>query len=235
MGKKAVRTGLKRFKGDGNKTHAPSKPIGKNASFHRSGRWAVLKKNGGKWPVAKKVAKDDKASKKAPRFYPGEDVPKPFDRRNVAKRAKLRDSITPGTVLILLAGRFRGKRVVFLKQLESGLLLVTGPFKINGVPLRRINQAFAIATSAEVSVAGIDTSKFDDAYFAKPKSKSVKNADGFFAAETQKQELSADRKNDQKTVDTKILDAVKKTEFMRPYLNARFSLSKGQKPHAMVF
>ena len=103
----------------------------------------------------------------APRFYASEDIPTPFARRNVAKPAKLKESITAGTVLILLAGRFRGKRVVFLKQLSSGLLLVTGPFKINGVPLRRVNQSFCIATSTKVPLTGVNVDKIDDAYFAK--------------------------------------------------------------------
>lgn len=103
-------------------------------------------KNGGKRLVP---------TSKAPRFYPAEDVRQPKKSRKIAKPPSLRSSITPGTILILLAGRFRGKRVVFLKQLDSGLLLVSGPFKVNGVPLRRVNQAYVIATSTKVDLEGI--------------------------------------------------------------------------------
>ena len=41
------------------KSHAASKPVGRSASYKRSGAWAVKAKNGGKFPVHKKAAKPE--------------------------------------------------------------------------------------------------------------------------------------------------------------------------------
>lgn len=134
--------------------------------------------------------------------------------------------------MILLAGRFRGKRAVFLKQLASGLLLVTGPYKINGVPLRRVNQAYVIATETRVDVAKVDVTKIDDAFFAKKKDgKSGK----FFTDAAKKEPIAAARLAAQKQVDGALLSVVKKTAFLPHYLNAKFSLTNGQYPHNLKF
>ncbi|KAF8897625.1 ribosomal protein L6e-domain-containing protein [Infundibulicybe gibba] len=187
-------------------------------------------KNGGKRLVP---------TTKAPRYYPAEDVRQPKKSRKSPKPTRLRSSISPGTILILLAGRFRGKRVVFLKQLESGLLLVTGPFKINGVPLRRVNQAYVIATSTRVELSEhkIDD-KINDAYFAKAATKGSRSAEEeFFEAgkPKAKEPLPETKTSDQKEVDKALITAIKKTENLAKYLKASWGLSKGQFPHQLAF
>jgi len=166
-------------------------------------------------------------------WYPAEDQ-KRQPRKKQASAPKLRKGIEAGSVLILTSGRYRGQRVVFLKQLESGLLLVNGPFKVNGVPLKRVNQVYTITTSAKVDVKGADVSKVTDATF-KDKSSKSKGRDIF--NENQKKVRSPERAALQKSVDDALLKNLKadKTPFLKEYLRARFSLSKNDKVHAMKF
>uniref|UniRef100_L2FBG9 60S ribosomal protein L6 n=1 Tax=Colletotrichum fructicola (strain Nara gc5) TaxID=1213859 RepID=L2FBG9_COLFN len=147
----------------------------------------------------------------------------------------------PGTVLILLAGRFRGKRVVLLKTLEQGVLLVTGPFKINGVPLRRVNSRYVIATSYKVDVSGLDEKKIEEIaqpkYFTADKTKQKAGEEAFFkqGEKPQKKEVNSSRAADQKAVDKALIASIKKVEFLPSYLASSFSLRKGDKPHEMTW
>jgi large subunit ribosomal protein L6e len=209
---------------------------GRSKTYKRRGLWNIKKKNGGKFPTtAKKAEVVAAASSKAPRFYPADDVAKPLAHNAVRKPTKLRSSITPGSVLILLAGRFKGKRVVFLGQLPSGLLLVTGPFKLNGVPVRRVNQAYVIATSTKVELPALSLDKFTDSYFkaAEDKQKKKKGEDEFFKSEESKKELSAQYIADQKEVDAALLKAL--SPELKGYLSTRFTLRAGDRPHLMKF
>lgn len=144
--------------------------------------------------------------------------------------------VTPGTVLILLAGRFAGKRVIFLKQLESGQLLVTGPFKVNGVPLKRVDQVYTIATSTKLDISGIKLNNVNDGLFKKEKKEKKKKGAEFFAGEEKKKvEVSPARKEAQKAVDSQLSPLIAKVPQLKAYLNARFTLTKGAHPHNLKF
>ncbi|KAL3677494.1 hypothetical protein R1sor_027442 [Riccia sorocarpa] len=205
--------------------------------YHKKGLWALKAKNGGSFPTTPKAVKEAPKEGRPPRFYPADDVKKPLHRNKIVNPPKLRASIAPGSVLILLAGPYKGKRVVFLKQLSSGLLLITGPFKVNGVPLRRVNQAYVIGTSTKLDVSSVDVAKFTDAYFQKEVEKKKKSESQFFQADEEKEEksLPAEKKEDQKAVDGQLIPLIKNVPDLESYLGSRFSLKAGVKPHELVF
>ena len=117
----------------------------------------------------------------------------PLQSRKSIRPTKYRQSLQPGTVLILLAGRFRGKRVILLKQLSQGALLITGPFKINGVPLRRVNARYVIATSTKVDLKGVDSKALEkvsgDSYFAREKKSKKEKSEEAFTKQGEKPEV----------------------------------------------
>ncbi|KIN01943.1 hypothetical protein OIDMADRAFT_41148 [Oidiodendron maius Zn] len=178
-------------------------------------------------------------TQKAQKWYPAEDEYKPKQVRKSIRAHTPRPSLTPGTVLILLAGRFRGKRVILLKNLPQGVLLVTGPFKVNGVPLRRVNARYVIATSQKIDLAGVDQAKVDEIasekYFAREKADKKKGEEEFFkqGEKPEKKQPSSSRAADQKSIDKAIISTIKKEQHLIQYLASSFSLRKGDRPHEM--
>ncbi|DAA73494.1 TPA_exp: Uncharacterized protein A8136_4675 [Trichophyton benhamiae CBS 112371] len=179
-------------------------------------------------------------AQKAQKWYPVDDEPQPKKVRKSVNPAKPRASLQPGTILILLAGRFRGKRVVLLKHLPQGVLLVTGPYKLNGVPLRRVNARYVIATSASVKLTGLDEKTLEKVsqpgYFTAGKSTEKKGEEAFFKqgeAPEKTKKITSERASDQKAVDSALLAIIKKEEFLDSYLASSFSLRKGDRPHEM--
>jgi len=219
-----------------------------NAAVSKNSRSALYAKKvvyeKRRWTTRAEKKKDVKEpSKSRPqKSYPTDDVRRRKKSVGVGKdyqgSTKLKAGLVPGSIVILVAGRHRGKRAVFLKQLQSGLLLVTGPFKINGVPLRRVNQKYVLPTSTKLELGSIAIpERVDDKYFARVELNAQDQQDQgeIFQQKKAVYSASAERKEDQKAVDASIIAAAKKVPHMVNYLGSNFALRNGQAPHKMVF
>jgi len=232
--------------------------FGRSTEYHKKGLWAKRNISNPKKPKQKQPLKISKpiggekngktrlvTVKKGLKYYPTATAKLRLvkKRTGIIRKTKLRGTLTPGTVVILLAGRHAGKRAVFLRQLESGLLLINGPFKINGVPLRRINQRYVIATSTKLDISKLNIpANLNDTYFRRDKKaakKSRKAQEGdIYAAPKQQYVVSDVRKKDQPEVDKAIIGAIKalpNKKLLLRYLGSSFSLGSGQFPHRMNF
>merc|ERR1712001_652733 len=158
--------------------------FGRSKMYHKKAAYKFLKKKTAKKAAPKKPMFVEKQIggaknggtrmvrvKKAVNDYPTVDpAPKGTSKNFFSKHKRsLRPSLAPGAVAILL------------KQLETGLLLVTGPMKCNGCPLRRVNQIYLLATSTKVDVSGVKIpANLNDEYFRRaPKKANNKEGDIF--------------------------------------------------------
>lgn len=169
-------------------------------------------------------------------WYPTFDAPKkkPEVVGKPARREKLRAGLTPGTVVIVLAGRFKGRRMLFLKELEPGFLLLNGPYCVNKVPLLKMRQDYVIVTSTKIAIPNVDLSGITMEYFEKPrKQKGQSQKDFFQPAEDETPKLAEEVIAKQKKVDDALMPAL--NEEMVQYLRTMFTLNAGDRPHLMKF
>jgi len=233
--------------------------FGRSKFYHKKGIWAKRNIVNPKKPKEKKhplkiekpVGGEKNGGKrmvqvvKSKRYHPTAigKIHKNVKRPDIVLKTKLRGSLKPGTICILLAGRHAGKRVVFLKQLKSGLILVNGPFKINGVPLRRVNQRYVIATSTRLDLSKSKIpDHLDDSYFRRDKKAARKarteQQGDIFAAPKDQYVVNDKRKTDQVEVDKTLIACIKSNpdkSMLMKYLGSSFSLGSGQYPHRMKF
>ena len=184
----------------------------------------------------KKNAEENKKLLFKKNWYPISNLKSHFKRKcKVPKASHISAPLTPGQVVIILSGRFRGRRVVFLKKLESNLLLVTGPYKYNGVPLKRINAAYVLPTNTKLNINEDVAKNVNDKIFSRVTIERKKEEDFFEDNEKKKGRITEDRKNLQNEVDTVVKKAVDEVPMMKEYLRNRFALKSGDKPHLMKF
>ena len=184
----------------------------------------------------KKNAEENKGLRLKKNLYPVSDAKSHFKRKcKVPKKTHISADLVPGQVVILLSGRFRGRRVVYLKKLESNLLLVTGPYKYNGVPLKRVNAAYVLPTNTKLEVDGKVADSINDDLFKRIDIDRKSEKDFFVEDKVKKERVTKDKADAQTKVDTEVKKAVDKVPMMKEYLRNRFALKSGDKPHLMKF
>ena len=184
----------------------------------------------------KKNAEENKKLQFKKNWYPVSDLKSHFKRKcKIPKASHISAPLTPGQIVIILSGRFRGRRVVFLKKLESNLLLVTGPYKYNGVPLKRVNAAYILPTNTKLNVNAEVAKNVNDKSFSKIEIERKKEEDFFEDEKKKKERITEDRKKLQTEVDNAVKTAVDEVPMMKEYLRNRFALKNGDKPHLMKF
>jgi len=216
---------------------APESLLKKRAKF-------VVKPIGGEKNGGKRLVR----IKKERKYYPTEDQPKKVRTGHVTYKMHKRSfkaGLEPGRVVIVLSGRHKGKRVVVLKTLPSGLLLVTGPHIINGCPLRRMHQMFTIVTSTKLDISSLKIpDEVNDKYFKRKrddgKKKNSKRGEGgdIFDTKTEAYKPDEQRKKTQIEMDSKILAVLRKSpekKLLFSYLGSFFQLRNRMYPHKMKF
>ncbi|RHW69147.1 60S ribosomal protein L6 [Trypanosoma brucei equiperdum] len=124
--------------------------------------------------------------------------------------------------------------------------------KYSGVPIRRIDSRYIIATSTRVDLTGVDTSAITPEIFKREKKEKRVKSEGEFMGDKDKKKaeskakktskaapkgtVSDERAQLQNAIDTALIQAIKKDPLgkeMAGYLHSVFTIKPGDAPHRL--
>jgi large subunit ribosomal protein L6e len=144
------------------------------------------------------------------------NVDRVIKQKKISRKKRYKEKLLQkGSILILLGKKYNGKKCVFLKYSREGALIVSGPYSINGVPLRRINHKNALQTEININLTGLNIEFLNDKYFDY-----LKKSDEL-SSRMQKEKLITLHRIRQKVIDKFLEKEIKKNFFLEFYLKTK--------------
>jgi len=225
------------------------------AEIYKVAAFRKLMRNHGKIPgparkivtyVEKEIEKDGKkmmvkTTKLLAKKMPMGDIPMP--RKGKLHSHKLRKSITPGTIGIILKGPQKTRRVVFIKQVESGLMIVANP--VAGLEPTTVDSRYFLSTKVKLDISGVKVPEemvhshfHNKAERRKAYLKARRAGTVLGELELKPKGFTDEQKAINKKLDDQLIPVIQKHAdgaVLENYMKAKFTLTHRDFPHRMVF
>jgi ribosomal protein L14E/L6E/L27E len=132
-----------------------------------------------------------------------------------ATENKKNNKFNIGSIIILLGSKLKGKKSILLKKTREGLFVISGPFCINGISLRRIHPRFVLPTEIKIELNNFNLHFLNDDYFKFLK-KTNKEISDF-----ERLKLISLHRVRQAVLDKKLKKEIEKNFFLKNYLKTR--------------
>ncbi|AEA38705.1 60S ribosomal protein L6B (nucleomorph) [Cryptomonas paramecium] len=141
-----------------------------------------------------------------------------FSNFNRIKKEKIQktENLT-GSIVIISFGKLRGKKAIILRTTKCQMFVISGPFSLNGISIRRIKPGHIITTRNRLDVDSVNTRIFDDEYFIfLKKSRKRGNQD-------LKNRLKMAHALREIHIDRYLLNQISTNLFLKAYLKAKYT------------
>ena len=118
------------------------------------------------------------------------------------------------------------------------VLLLIGPYRYNGVPLRRFNRTYMILTKTCVNISKVKVSSIKMKLFRRKMIKTSLKKNRKFVSKATKKPIIRRCKELillQKSIDDSVCESVRKIPHLKQYLQSHFTLTNKDRPHMMRF